>query len=118
MLQALIPVKGVYIRLLLQDLELDDVAAQRDTVIVPGTKLRDRALLRPSELLVLYPSVLDRALVAVSRVEDPADVGCRDDEEEVIFVILRALMLLLVRRSTALASLQGRGRGGPCARLD
>eukprot|EP01041_Mallomonas_annulata_P005861 gene5861-11836_t len=97
MLEALIPLCGLHLRLLLQDLEFDyasgisgsrinsNLSHDRCHYQLTGTNVRDIA-----------SATLDRAVAAADRV-DTDESGSGSEEQEIVLVCTRTLMLLLLR---------------------
>jgi len=122
MLDALVPVKGIFLRILLQDLEADHAAfPSAATSTSTSTSGYDKSgsndnnvLLTQSEFLEVSLQILDRAILCSSKLDNgrkgttceaEADQQEQEEVEEIILLCLRALLLLhqryrMVRRGT------------------
>lgn len=89
MLDVLLPVSGVYVRVLLQDLERDhaESESEREQTGRPG-------YFPEANVAAIAVTTMDRALLAAMHVDER---GTDDEEEEVVLLCLRSLVLMLYR---------------------
>ena len=94
MLDALIPLNGIYLRMLLQDLEIDHInlSDTKDDNFGGEIPSLCQSYLTPDDVINLTKSSLDRSLLASESLKQGDD-----SDEEVILVCLRVLTLLLSR---------------------
>ena len=97
MFDALLPVSGVYLRLLLQDLEQGRAEGRRQNAMdMDGLSAGGAPPVTVAELTTVCAAAVDRAVVAAWRISGgSAEEGV--EEEEIILVISRVLQLLVAR---------------------
>jgi hypothetical protein len=110
MLKALLPLRGIYLRILLQDLEQDNASGEQISTILPAAESMEKNDIKNGDTTITCPAgciskeelfgiarhTADRALVSAKRVED--EDHC-PREEEIVLLCLRTLLLLLYRYS-------------------